>query len=148
FLVLELFDVLVELIQSSFPQPTARRQPIFNDLEPFWRNLVRPYTSALLRLHQPALLEHRQVLHERRQLHVERCCQLADGGWPDGQLLQNFPPGRIGQGVKNIVSDRGLNHFNTSRLVGWRYMTERLYPGIIIRSIPKYISLIQICWRS
>jgi hypothetical protein len=54
------------------------------------------------------------VLHERRELHVERRRQLADGGWSDTQLLQDFPPSRIGQGIKNIVGNRGLSHLRTS----------------------------------
>src|SRR5262249_26679962 len=110
FLVLELFDVLVELVQSSLPQPTTRGQPVFRDLEPFGRDLVSPYPSALLRPYQPTPFEHREMLHERREFHVERCRQLADGGRSDGQLLQDFPPSRVGQGVKDVVSDCRLNH--------------------------------------
>ena len=51
------------------------------------------------------------MLHERRELHVERCRQFADGGWSDRQSLQDFPPSRVGQGLKDFVSGCGLNHF-------------------------------------
>lgn len=36
----------IEPVQSSFPQLTTRGQPVFNDLEPFGRNLVRPHPPA------------------------------------------------------------------------------------------------------
>ena len=81
------------------------------------------------------------MLHERGEFHVERCRQLADGGWSDRQSLQDFPPSRVGQGVKNVVSDCGLNHFNTSRLVGLPDLTERFYHRTTLRSIPKYCFL-------
>ena len=121
FFLLELFDVLVEPVQSGFPQMTARGQPVFDDLEPFGCDLIRPHSPALFRLHQPALFEHREVLHERRELHVERRRQLADGGWSDRQTLQHFPPSRVGQGVEDVVSGCGLNHVPhhpSARVVG------------------------------
>ena len=111
---LELFDVGVEPVESGFPQLTLLGQPVLSDFEPFGCDLIGPHPPSFLRLHQSTPLEHRQVLHERGELHVERCCQLADGGWADRELLQNLPPSRIGQGVEHIVSDCGLNHRDTS----------------------------------
>ena len=54
-----LFDVLVEPVESRFPRPTTRGQPVFYDREPFGRDLVRPHAPELLRLHESALFEHR-----------------------------------------------------------------------------------------
>ncbi len=87
-------------------------------LEPFGYDLVGPHPPPLLRPHQPAPFEHRQVLHERGELHVERCRQLADRGRSDRQLLQNSPPSRVGQGMKDVVGDRGWSHLDTTRS-GW-----------------------------
>jgi len=122
-----LFDVLIEPVQSSFPQLATRGQPVFNDLEPFGCDLIRPNSPALFRPHQSALFERREVLHERRELHVERCREFADRGWSDGQSLQDFPPSRVGQGVKNVVSGCGLNHADTIRMLGLSDLLEGFY---------------------
>src|SRR6476469_8084058 len=74
---------LLEPVQSSFPQLTTRGQPVFSDLEPFGRDLIRPHSPALLRLDQVASFEHREVLHKRWELHVERRRQFAHSGWSD-----------------------------------------------------------------
>jgi hypothetical protein len=67
------------------------------------------------------------VLHERRELHVERCRQFADGGWSDRQFLQDLSPSRVGQGVKNVVSGYGLNHFATIQMLGLSDLIEGFY---------------------
>jgi hypothetical protein len=67
------------------------------------------------------------VLHERGELHVKRCRQLADGGWPDRKPLQDFAPSRVGQGLKNLVSGCGLNHADTIRMLGLSDLLEGFY---------------------
>ena len=114
--------VSVQLIATAFrpaqaallPSLATRGQPVFDDPEPLGRDLIRAHSPVLLRLDQSTPFQHREVLHERRELHVERRRQLADGGWSDRQLLQDFPPRRVGQGVKDCVSGcGGLNHIPT-----------------------------------
>src|SRR5919206_3445908 len=46
--VLELFNVVVELAQSGFPQLTPLGQPVLRDFEPFGCDLIGPHTPALL----------------------------------------------------------------------------------------------------
>jgi hypothetical protein len=67
------------------------------------------------------------VLHERRELHVERRRQLADGGRSGRQPLQDFSPSRVGQGLKNLVSGCGLNHADTIRMLGFSDLLEGFY---------------------
>lgn len=65
-----LFDVLVEPVQSSFPELTARGQPVVHHREPFGGDLICPHPPTLSRPHQAALFEHREVLHERREFRL------------------------------------------------------------------------------
>ena len=80
--VLELFDELVEAIQSCFPHLPARGDPVVHDLQPFRRDLVRAHASTLLRCHESAPFEDGQMLHERGKLHLERRRQFAHGAPP------------------------------------------------------------------
>jgi hypothetical protein len=75
------------------------------------------------------VFEHREVLHERWELHVEWRGQLADGGWSDRQSLQDFAPSRVGQGVKHVVGGCGLNHSDTIQMLGLSGLTDGFYNG-------------------
>jgi hypothetical protein len=67
------------------------------------------------------------VLHERRELHVERLRQLADGGRSGRKSLQDLPSSRVGEGVKNVVSGCELNHSHTVLMLGLSDLTDGVY---------------------
>jgi len=69
-----------------------------------------PYRTALgvaAPRDQPGLLQHLQVLGDRRLAHGERRGQLADRGLAGGQPRQDGAPGRVGQGGEGGVEPRG-----------------------------------------
>src|SRR5262249_48137504 len=55
---LQLFDVVVEPVQSGFPQLTSFGKPVRSHFEPFGCDLIRPHPPPLLRFHQSTLFEH------------------------------------------------------------------------------------------
>ena len=57
---------------------------------------ARPHPSHLLRPHQPARLEHREVLHDSGQRHVDRARQLGHRGRPPRQPLHDVSACRVG----------------------------------------------------
>jgi hypothetical protein len=78
------------------------------------------------------------VLHERWELHVERCRQFADGGWADRHSFQDLPPSRVGQGVKHCVSGCGLNHVRHHPMLGVSDLTR---DSTAVEYFRKYLSI-------
>jgi len=58
---------------------------------------------ALLRAHEPAILQHSAGLHKGRQRHLERSGKFAHRGRTARQPFENSPAGRIAQSVETWV---------------------------------------------
>ena len=108
--VSEIVQVVIELIQSCFPQPALLGQPVLSHLEPLMVDPIYSHSTHLFRLYESTTFENGKLLNERRQLHAERLCQLADRCWPSGQMLQYPPASRVGQSTENGIDRRWLGH--------------------------------------
>ena len=107
-LPIDAVEVGVELIETQLPRATLFHHPTFRRLE--WRGCepVRPDSSSLLRRHQPAPLEHAEVLRERRQRHAKGLGQLARRRRSSAESLDYEPAGWIREGVKDEIQVRNI----------------------------------------
>ena len=77
--------------------------PEFRLFQRLRRQPVGPHAPCLAGAHQAASLEHREVLGERRQRHLERPSKLGDRRGTPAQALQHLAPGRVGESVKDAA---------------------------------------------
>jgi hypothetical protein len=68
---------------------------------------VECLVERFLRPHQPARLQHREMLHHRRQGHVERPGEFAHRGGTLAQALDHDPAGRVGQRLEGEIERGG-----------------------------------------
>lgn len=55
------------------------------------------------RADETTFFQHFEMLKKRRQRHVERLREIADGGRPGTEGGQHRAPGGVGEGMKRIV---------------------------------------------
>jgi hypothetical protein len=65
--------------------------------------MARSNAPNLLGSYQATFFKHLKMLHDRRQRHVERLRQLADGRGCSAQLPHDAPAAGIRKGVKHAV---------------------------------------------
>src|SRR5439155_9747477 len=108
FLLLQVFEVIVQLIEAAFPVRALRNHPLLRLLQRLRRELIGSYPSRLSRPNQTAVLQHVQVLGERRQRHLERLRQLAHRGRTAAQSFKHSPSGWVREGLKDTIERDGL----------------------------------------
>src|SRR5215212_8714299 len=115
---------MVQLIEAAFPVLTLRYHPVLREFQRLGRELIGSYPSCLAGPNQTAVLQHIQVLGERRQRHRERSRQLAHRGRAATQPLQDRSSCRVGEGLKNTIE-----------LYGWVSHRPDYKPSPTLRSI-------------
>ena len=127
-MLLEVFDVAVQLIEAAFPERALLYHPMLGSLQRLRRELVGSYPSRLARSNHSALLQNIEVLREGRQSHVEWLRKLARSGGAAAQPFEDGPSCRVGQGLKNAIQLHGLvrhaPNFTPSRHLG-QYLFSR-----------------------
>ena len=76
---------------------------------------ARPNAADFLRSHQAATLEQGEVLHDPRQADIQRSGEVLDRRWTTAELLDQRPPGGIGErmehGVERVaIVNHSVNH--------------------------------------
>ena len=109
FIFIRLSQQIAQPVKPAFPHRTAIADPLLPPTEspPGSMRQVRTLPS-LFGLHQPAFLQHLQVLNDRGQGDVERLCQPRDRDRSLAELLQNRPARGIAEGVEDTVDIRFL----------------------------------------
>lgn len=105
-------------LEALVPDLVLICHPAFGRGERFWRKLKTTNTSFLVRLHQAAFFEHRKMLREGRQGHVEGSGQFGCGCGPPRQPLDHGAPRRVGQRLED-ATDR-LSRAASPRLTSAR----------------------------
>src|SRR5262245_10492969 len=101
--LLVLREVITQPIETALPRRAAPGDPFFGRAQRARLDAAGAHPAGLFRLDQAAVLQDLQVLHHRRQRHVERLGQFADRGRSAAQAFHNYPPGRVGQRLKYAI---------------------------------------------
>ena len=94
------FEVFAEPIEPALPLRPPVGNPSLGFGEGGGIDAASAHPARLLRCDKPRHLQHREVLHHRRQRHFERPLELTDQHRPLRQPLDHRPAGRIGQGLE------------------------------------------------
>src|SRR5664280_1485749 len=89
-----LFDNCFESGQGGVPEPV---EIVAKAGDPVGVQPVDPTVPVLPAGDQAGLLQHLEVLGDRRPGHRKALRQLADGRWAVEELLEDGPPGRVAQ---------------------------------------------------
>src|ERR1039457_4580842 len=71
---------LAQAVEVALPAGAVRADPLLNVLERFALDPTSAHAANLLRVHEPAIFQHSQVLHDRRERHLEGSGELAHRG--------------------------------------------------------------------
>ena len=91
------------------PERAAVVEPLLGGRERLRLDAAHAYATDLLGRHDATRLEHLDVLDHRRERHVERRRQIADGGGGSDETLDHLPTRRVGQRVEETV-ERMVKH--------------------------------------
>jgi len=107
-------QVFGQSVEAVFPQDAVACEPAECDAQRSGINLAAAHAPLGFDLEQARILEHAQVSRDGGKAHLVRLSQFADGGIAGGELLDDRPPDRMGQGREDRVQvgfGRGsINH--------------------------------------
>ena len=98
-----------KLIEAALPGVALLGEPRVDHAELVGKQAVRANAAALGACDQAGRFEHREVLNERRQAHVKRLGEVADGTRAVGETFDDLPAHRVRQRVQGSIDRRG-NH--------------------------------------
>jgi hypothetical protein len=102
--LLFLLGIECEAIEGAGPEPGIAIEPFHRRLHPFGLQFARHRASRFAAHDEAGIAQHIDVLHHRRQRHVERRRQIADAR--PLQIVeprQQRPPRRIRQSGKHAI---------------------------------------------
>jgi hypothetical protein len=94
---------LAQPIEAALPGGALPGEPVLGQLQAHRLEPAGAGPPHLLGADQPARLEHGEVLHDRREGHVQGLRQLAHRGGAEAQPLDHVPPGGITQSPEDVV---------------------------------------------
>src|SRR5215470_18500578 len=102
FLLLRLknFEVVVETIESLFPEATIFLEPVIGLFQRFCIDAARTHLSVARACDQARTLENLQVLGDRRQADIERFGEFQHRGLAEREARKDRAPRRIGEGCE------------------------------------------------
>src|SRR5271165_3304455 len=102
------FKIFAEPVEATLPFDAPVGDPALSFSERRRIDAAGAHPSRLFRKNEPGGLEHREVLHHRRQRHDERPLEIADRRWAMRQPLDHRPAGRIGERLERTVERRRI----------------------------------------
>src|SRR2546428_1202480 len=107
-------QVFGQSVEAVLPQDAVARQPPESRAERRRIDLAPVHTALGLDDQQAGILEHPEVLRDRRQADIMRLGEFTDGCLTAGELLQDGPPDGVGQrredGVQVQFARNSINH--------------------------------------
>lgn len=98
-------EFVVELIEAPVPVIALPVEPAVSTRQRRRHKLIRPDTATFLRGDQAAVLQHTQMLRERRKRHAERLGEFGHRCRAATQTFDHRPPRRIGQTPEDVAED-------------------------------------------
>src|SRR5690348_10575494 len=103
FLIGVLSEVVAEAVEAALPARAPLRDPLLGRSQRLRLDLAGAHAADLARLHEPARLQHLDVLDHGRERHVERPRELTDRRGPAREPVDHDPPAGVGEGLENSV---------------------------------------------
>src|SRR5580698_1655313 len=97
------FDEIDHAVGSRFPYGSLTRYPLLGFRQSALHQLAGARAPRLSRPDQAAALEQRNMLHERRQRHVEWRCKHGYRLLAPAERADDRAPGRIGESVEDVA---------------------------------------------
>ena len=105
-------EVFAEPIKAAFPGGAPLGDPVFGGPERGSFDMAGTHAADFFGAHQAAGFEDFEVLHDRRQGHVERLSELADRSGSAAQPLDHDQSGGIRQRLEDATERCSLvKHF-------------------------------------
>jgi len=101
-------DVAQE-VEPAFPDSAVLGDPVLDRVHRAGVEAAGADPTGLLGTHEPAALEHVEVLQHCRQRHAERRRELAHRGGPPGELHDDRATVAVGQSVERQIELLGLS---------------------------------------
>jgi len=96
------------MIGVPLPIGAPAGEPPFRSREGLRIDAAGANTPCLFRSHEPAGLEHLEVLQHGGERHVERPGEVAHCHWSSAQPLDHDAPSRVGERLKDEVERAGM----------------------------------------
>src|SRR5215208_7221195 len=113
---LRLCEEALQRVELALPELPVARDPLEGVSHGLVDEAAAAGTSLLGALDEARSLEHRQVLGDRGQRHVEWLRKLPDRGVALRQLLHDRPAGWIGESPEGRIQRSTLNHLVKDRI--------------------------------
>src|ERR1039458_2916928 len=99
---------VAQSVQAGFPTPASVGDPLFGGGHRRTFDPARARPPDLLGLHEPALLEHLDVLEDSGKGHGQGFCQFTDRSGPQGEAFHHAAPALVGQRLEGPIQVDGL----------------------------------------
>src|SRR5215213_2444261 len=110
FLLLEVFEDVVQLVEPLRPQPLEPAHPVVDGLERPAVDPVDPAPSHVADVDRPHLAEHAQVLGHLRLAQPERLDEVVDGALPAGEHVEDLTAAGLRHRVERVGRRRCSGH--------------------------------------
>src|SRR5213593_4962902 len=88
----------IETVETVFPKNAVALHPLCGFAETVRLEPCRSPLRVAPARNQSCVLEHLEMLRDRRKGHVERLRELRDRGFPRRETSEDRPPRRVGDG--------------------------------------------------
>src|ERR1700750_3306594 len=112
-------------VETLAPEAAVPFQPVHNAIELRRHQAEVPHATVLLMLDEPGVLQHGEVLDDRRKRHIEGLRQLAHRGGTRGQALGDRASGRVGESTEDrvetglLILHRSVKYNDTQEEATW-----------------------------
>src|SRR5215212_9893106 len=124
FLLLEVFEDVVQLVEPLRPQALEPAHPVVYGLERPAVDPVEPAPSRVADVYRPHLAEHAQVLGHLRLAHPEHLDEVVDGALPAGEDVEDLAAAGLGDRVEGVGRRRCSGHAR-EHTYPYGYMSSR-----------------------
>ena len=115
----------LERIEPVGPVGAIRLQPRVQFHQRFWAEPVQPPLRIAADLHQSGVAQHPQMSRDTRLMHPDQFDQIIDRALAVSNGIEDAPPGRFGNRVKDVESNGHAVNIRQSI-----YMRNRMYGAV------------------
>jgi hypothetical protein len=107
-LFFDLFDELIEVLETFFPKPPVALEPPIHLSERLRAQLVQPLLGERLHVDEPRLFQDAKVLRHLRLVEMKAIADVVHGTWAGAKELDDAKAVRVGQGGERFDHENNM----------------------------------------
>ena len=105
-----LFGAFFNAIQLVFPEAFKLAGPLMERPDGFGVRAVEHAAAVAAYVNEVGFEQDTQMLGDRRLFEAQVRRNFADRVFPQGEVVQDFPAARLGNGIEDVGNNRGARH--------------------------------------